>query len=246
MTTKNEIVPGVNARRTKKSATAATKAQEKSDLRPRAKKAEAPVAAGIDPARLEQHVQAMEGANHAQVLQAEVHSQAAHAASRPVATQPAQTADGTGAVLNTADRSVIAAVLQEMGILPPGGNATGHAAPATVQPDAVSAPDPYAAVAQRIAENPGAGHTTGNTIRTAARAPYVPPLVSQGLVNVLARLQAMPVELVDAKLNDLAGILALRNGAQTMEARQRYTLMACVQIVQDFEPLWATQEAPLR
>lgn len=72
---------------------------------------------------------------------------------------------------------------------------------------------------------------------------HVPSLVSQGLVNVLMQVRQMPTQLVEAKLDDLAGILNLRKGAVTPEARQRYTLMACVQIVQDFEQLWATPAA---
>lgn len=201
-----DIVPGIASGRGKKAAAS-------SDVKPRTPRTtiQKPPA-GIDPARLEEHIQNMEG-DHARVLQNEVLSQATTAASRMVGADP------TSPAIN---RELIAAVLQEMGVRP---GVIPEPAPETV---------------------PAPVHTTGNTGGTTTRAAYVPPLVSQGLVNVLAQLQAMPVETVDARLNDLAAMLYLRDNAQTLEARQRYTLMACVQIVQDFEQLWATPGAPLK
>lgn len=156
--------------------------------------------------------------NHANVLKEEVTSQVNHAQARTVA--PAAPAPAT------VDRNVIAAVLAEMGMLPAQQVTTGE--------------EPREVTLNRAIAAPYGGN--GET----PRAPNVPSLVSQGLVNVLTQLRQMPAELVDAKLDDLAGVLALRSGAVTSEARQRYTLMACVQIVQDFEQLWGTPAAPLR
>lgn len=119
------------------------------------------------------------------------------------------------AIAGQMNREVVAQVLREMGMLP--------------QP-AVNNTD----VTVQIPSAPTA-------LRT--EAPAMPPLVSQGLVNVLMQVRQMPTPLVEAKLDDLTGILKLRESAATVEARQRYTLMACVQIVQDFEQLWATPTA---
>lgn len=121
------------------------------------------------------------------------------------------------AIAGQMNREVVAQVLREMGMLPQPHPAVDHT-DVTVQ----------------IPSSPTA-------LRT--EAPVMPPLVSQGLVNVLMQVRQIPTPLVEAKLDDLTGILKLRESAATVEARQRYTLMACVQIVQDFEQLWATPTA---
>lgn len=123
------------------------------------------------------------------------------------------------AIAGQMNREVVAQVLREMGMLP--------------QPQ----PHPVVDNTDVTVQIPSAP----TALRT--EAPAMPPLVSQGLVNVLMQVRQMPTPLVEAKLDDLTGILKLRESAATVEARQRYTLMACVQIVQDFEQLWATPTA---
>ena len=199
---KKNLVPGVEdtAKKAARPSRAKTaKVSDGSDLRPR-DNTEQPVVRGIDPAVLEQHMQA-QNASDAVVLGNEVHEQVEHA------------------MAGQMNREVIAQVLREMGMLPqPQPQPAVHNTDVTI--NMPSAPTPF---------------------RT--EAPVMPPLVSQGLVNVLMQVRQMPTALVEAKLDDLTGILKLRESASTVEARQRYTLMACVQIVQDFEQLWATPTA---
>jgi hypothetical protein len=215
--TSKSVVPGVGTNTQK--APRATK--------PRApKKSGAPVVdehsdlrprTASGPAHIPAGIDPTKLASHMANLEGEVHAQTEAAQQRHAGSTP---------VLNIANREELAQALQDMGLLPRVVAESGHQ--------------------QGVDQHAAAPHVGSVVSPAQVGTAHVPSLVSQGLVNVLMQVRQMPTQLVEAKLDDLAGILSLREGAVTPEARQRYTLMACVQIVQDFEQLWATPAAPLR